>query len=688
MLVAPALFTVPNNSHAQTFPDSLRIMYDTDNGLEGLEDGNGDPLELAEILASIADHPLDINMASAEELGQIPAITPLIAHNIVRFREQVGAFRDVNELAQVEGISEHTLREAGLYLTAGARNNQVDPVASQPQPSRRTLRLNMLQRVGQRVDRRASHLSSAKDYLGSPVAMLSRLQAQWGEQFSFNLTLEKDAYEPFRWNRPTNTYGYDYLSGHAAIKNWGRVETLVLGDFAANFGQGVILSRSAAFGKGAETVRPVSRSGAGILPYGATEENSFFRGIGATVRLLPSITISTLISRRSLDASLTRPDSASLPRISSLGHDGLHRSLSEIDRKDRLQENFLGGNLAFRRSHSEFGVIAYHSRFSIPFERSSQPYKRYAFQGRQASMLGAYASIVAGSHMLFAELARSPGNIFGGVGGVQFQIADRIEAVVIGRRYPPKFVSLHGCPFGEQTCTAQNETGIYTGIRLAPRRRWTVSAYFDQYYFPWLHFQTPRPGAGSDALISVSYEPRKWLLLKLQARSETQEQRASIHETSDRILAGVRPVSRQSVRFQGDYLFSERLRLRFRIETTRYMKPETRVQRGLLLYQDIKWLALHRVRVDFRYAVFDADGYDARVYAYENDVRYAFSMPSFVGRGQRTYVLLTFSPSNRLSIQGKLGWTRFDRNELRTDEPWDVYTPSVREYRLQLQWKH
>jgi hypothetical protein len=40
---------------------------------------------------------------------------------------------------------------------------------------------------------------------------------------------------------------------------------------------------------------------------------------------------------------------------------------------------------------------------------------------------------------------------------------------------------------------------------------------------------------------------------------------------------------------------------------------------------------------------FDTESYDSRVYAYENDLRGAFSNPSLYGRGRRWYVLVRSS---------------------------------------------
>lgn len=53
--------------------------------------------------------PIDLNAATAEELTALPGIGPVRAAAIVRFREDRGAFRSVDELLDVKGIGPVTL---------------------------------------------------------------------------------------------------------------------------------------------------------------------------------------------------------------------------------------------------------------------------------------------------------------------------------------------------------------------------------------------------------------------------------------------------------------------------------------------------------------------------------------------------------------------------------------------------
>lgn len=60
---------------------------------------------------------VDLNLASAEELQAVPGIGPALSERIVRFREENGPFRRVDDLLKVRGIGEKSLEKMRPYLT-------------------------------------------------------------------------------------------------------------------------------------------------------------------------------------------------------------------------------------------------------------------------------------------------------------------------------------------------------------------------------------------------------------------------------------------------------------------------------------------------------------------------------------------------------------------------------------------
>jgi hypothetical protein len=61
--------------------------------------------------------------------------------------------------------------------------------------------------------------------------------------------------------------------------------------------------------------------------------------------------------------------------------------------------------------------------------------------------------------------------------------------------------------------------------------------------------------------------------------------------------------------------------------------------------------------------LFDTDSYDTRLYAFEQDVPYSFSVPGFSGKGSRFYVLLNSDLTKDISLILRYSQTWYsDRN--------------------------
>ena len=63
-------------------------------------------------------------------------------------------------------------------------------------------------------------------------------------------------------------------------------------------------------------------------------------------------------------------------------------------------------------------------------------------------------------------------------------------------------------------------------------------------------------------------------------------------------------------------------------------------------------------------AWFKTDSYQSRIYAYENNVLYGYSFPSFMGEGWRTYLNLSWKPLNGLTCYLKGGFTVYPDREV------------------------
>ena len=83
--------------------------------------------------------------------------------------------------------------------------------------------------------------------------------------------------------------------------------------------------------------------------------------------------------------------------------------------------------------------------------------------------------------------------------------------------------------------------------------------------------------------------------------------------------------------------------------------------KGFVAYQDLIYAPKSiPFKVQTRFAIFDTDDYDTRIYAYENDVLYAFSVPAYYGKGTRFYLNLNYKLNRTFNFWLRYSQTYFD----------------------------
>ncbi|MFN3595649.1 MAG: helix-hairpin-helix domain-containing protein [Rubricoccaceae bacterium] len=658
--------SLPDSALAEPFADLLEALA---------EDGGEGAAMLLDVLAELRARPLSLNTASADALAALPGLDRLTAEAIVRHRAREGPFRALPELLHVAGVSEDVYARLRPFLTV-----DVPATPGPPPPRTAPLRVVATQRVQHRLDFGEDFrgADSLRRYPGLPARFYARVHAMRTGRLSLNLTAEQDPGEPL-----SGTLGADFVSAHAAVYGRGRLRTLVAGDYVIELGQGVALWRAAGFGKSADAVGGPVRAGRGVRPYGSADEAHFLRGVAASAEVARGLTATAFASRRRLDAALRAADSTGLVTARRVS-DGLHRTASERARRGTLGQTVWGIAAEARRAGAGWsaagGMAAYHARFDVPLAPAARPDERFGFAGETISVATAFGEIRGPGLVTFGEATRGPAGV-GAVGGLLARPAPQADVLVLARHYPPGFAPLLGYPFGERNGAGDNEGGLYVGLRLRPTRTWTLDGYMDRYRFPWLRYGVPQPSGGHDALARLAVHPRRWLRASVQARAETREVGAAPTAAVGRLEAR----ARQSLRAQAEWDASGALRLRTRIEGVRATRGAEPYATGSLLLQDARYRIHPALRLDARLALFATEGFDARLYTYEQDLTGVFAVPALHGRGTRAYVLATLTPSGRLTVQARLAgmW----RRDLRIRPDGQAEPARVRDAAVQVRYR-
>ena len=227
-----------------------------------------------------------------------------------------------------------------------------------------------------------------------------------------------------------------------------------------------------------------------------------------------------------------------------------------------------------------------------------------------------------------------------GLLGLNTKLSSAVNLALLARDISPDYHAFYANAFTENTSTA-NERGVYMGLELFPAKYWKFSMFFDRFSFPWLRMNTTKPSTGNEIFLQSEYTLDENFSLYFRYENQIKETKIEDFIQQKKVNQSN---STSSYRFQISWYITEHLRLKNRIEMSAYKSENQEGEVGLLFYQDVKYI-FRRLpfECNFRYAVFDTDSYNSRIYMFENDVLYGFSVPGFYGKGTRFYLNMKFT---------------------------------------------
>ncbi|MBX7240301.1 MAG: helix-hairpin-helix domain-containing protein [Bacteroidia bacterium] len=670
LIILTGLFSFSFAQNDSISDDIDTRMEDIISNTESTEDA--DFTIVTDFLQDLLRKPLNLNNASREELIQLPGMNDVLINNLFEHIANTGELTSVYELQAVAGFSESVVQGIMPYVTTDARPKDIDPNRMHPagppvSEVRKGMQYEFIQRASTVLEEQKGYGpveynpdgSEKSHYLGSAFKNYTRLRARYGQFFSFAITGEKDAGERFQFK--DGVFGYDFLSGHAAITNYGNLKSLVIGDYNIQTGQGLIFSSGLGFGKGAEVIAATKMQQRGIRPYASVNENSYRRGIAATYAL-KQFYFTGFFSRVAMDGSSSYSASDTLGTdenvFSGFNLGGLHRTTSEFEKRRSLFQTSTGGRIEYKGKKLIIGTSHLYQSFSTAILPRINYYNQFDFSGTQNYLNGLDVDYVFQNFNFFGEIARSRSGGMAGVAGVMAALSPKVDMTIHFRHFDKDFHSLQGYTFGEQPRTLQNETGLYMGLKIRPNTKWVISTFYDYYKFPYNRFGISFPSAGYDFLAQADYTIRRGTTIYARFRVDNKEYSADSMPDLQRLdyLIGQR---RTQFRLQFQSQLAKNLMLRTRLETSWFSRENEINARGFLLYQDISYKLGFKFKITARYAVFDIKDYNARIYAYENDVPGSFSIIPYNGMGSRYYIMLNYKAIRGLDIWVRLSQTRY-----------------------------
>lgn len=420
-------------------------------------------------------------------------------------------------------------------------------------------------------------------------------------QVKYGYTFRRKVAAGVAMRRPAGGEAKDLqFGGYIQLNDIGCLKRLVGGCYQARFGQGLVTNHFFHTGKSSHVMQTGNdRQGLSKVSSAGSER---YQGIGATLSAGKHVEVSGWYS---VDST-------------------------------KVWHHAIGANVSTNFSRLHVGVTVMEHLYSDSLPVRNTYYNGAYFRGKHQLVVGADIKYTFRRMQLFAEVAASENSQwgYGGIAGIRLTPLADLGLVGLYRYYSPMFDNKYGYAFCEGSRLG-DEHGGYVGVEYKGLRRWRLSAYGDVFYFNGPKYGIRESGTmGFEVLGQAEYIGSRYSSL-LSIRSRTR---------------GGQRTHRGRAEFTYT-LANWRLHTRADASLVHNTDNSAPLTYGVSVYQDIEYhLCNIPMVIQLRMQGFDVQNWANRIYAYENDVLYAFSIPATYGLGGRWYVNMRYHISDRLAL--------------------------------------
>ena len=594
------------------------------------EFGEVDYEQLQTDLYTLHESPIDLNNTSDEELTQLYFLSPQQIDAILAYAYR-HPFESLYELRLIPELADYEIRDLlpFVYINRAALNSEtINTDALYAKEIFAKAHHELLTRIDAR---------NIEAYEGTdPIYTQFRYRFDFRRRVTFGGQLR----------RPAGGFARDLQYGAYLQLNdiTPHLHTLVAGNFQASFGQGLVLAPVFHSGK-SMYVTSVGQQREGLRYYSSVDGQGL-HGAGATLRWESNKT--------------TRLDVSAL--------------YSMRRAHDSTWHHLLGANLTLRHKKLQVELTAIENLWSDSIHPyTNAKYNRHYFRGHNQAVIGASFRYNHGWFDMFGEVAtaqnyqitndQSPITKshwgFGTIIGSRFYPTNGISLLALYRYYSPYFDNALGYAFSE-TSRLGDENGGYLGFDITRLRNWRFIGYGDIFYFSGYKYGLgdATRTLGYDAMAEIQYSWSK----------HPSFQGGDGGRLSLRLRARQKGDATYSTRAQFDWVqgsWSLRTTAEANIIPSKLSTLNSQLTYGYTIFQDISYsLPLREGRglgLRLRLQGFDAREWANRIYTYEHDVLYAYSIPAVYGLGGRAYLCLRWQIIPQLALYFRASETVYAR---------------------------
>lgn len=627
------------------------------------EINESDKEEIFALLSELAEHPLDLNTATREDLERVPFLNAQQIEDIQAYVYQYHGMRTLGELSMIESLDfqRRQLLSYFVYLSPVSDNKPFPSLKEILSKGHHTLLFTFKAPFYQRK-------GDINGYLGYPYKHSFRYNFHYNDCFQIGLIGAQDAGEPFFSNK--NKFGYDHYSFYIQLRKLGRIKNLVLGRYKLSFGQGLVINNTLSFGKYA-ALSTLGRQTNGIRVYSSRSSINYLQGAAATIELAHNLDLTTFLSYRTIDATLT-----SNGDIKTILNTGYHRTAKEMERKDNASQFTTGGNLNWRCGRLTLGLTALFTHFDKALSPNTELYyRRYAPSGNDFWNVGINYSYMRKRWSLAGETATCNGGTLATINNISVQVKSNLSLLAMQRYYRHDYTGLFARSFAEGG-KIQNENGLLLGTNWEIKHGLSLVAYTDYSYFSHPRFGSHTASHTWDNVLNLYYTHKVWSLcvgykLKLREKDDFNKT-ALINEITQR--------GRFTLNYKAKTWVSK---TQLDISASHYFSNSI----GYMASENFTWVPNSWLQLTALLGYFHTDDFSSRIYIYERRPLYSFSFPSFYGIGLHYALFARADLSSNLALILQSSTTSyFDRDKISSGLQ-QINGSTKSDLELQIRWK-
>lgn len=504
-----------------------------------------------------------------------------------------------------------------------------------------------------------------KGYLGGNFSSNIRYNFNYYDRLSFSLIGDDDAGERFFSNKQT----YDFLSTQLTIKDIHFIKQLTIGDYKLSFGQGLSINQSLNFGYFSNDAR-VIKNFKGIKPNRSITEYNYMRGLATEIKLW-DFNLYIFLSNRDIDYS------------GSILTTGLHRTESEISKKDSNNEKLIGGHLSWQKRGYEYGITGFYYKYKYPIKHLNSPYMKYYFEGIENSILSFNTCIpIFRRGNLLGEFSISENKGMAGIIALDINLEYKTNLSIVYRNYGAKYQNSFSSSIGAQSRNA-NERGLYIGYSYFFNNNFNFFIGGDYFSFPNISYMASSSVDGYKLRSEINYKYNYYnqftILAKLNNRPYDEVHINGEKYPEENVLYQIQ------LRYNNTSLDWISFKTRLGYSKTKTYTSDT--NQGMFLSQDIILKPKnYPFELNLRISVFNTDDYDNRFSIYEYSLPLSFYTSQLYDKGFRTYIIINYKIKRKIQLSAKYSLVYyFGKNEIHSGND-KILSNHKQEISIQIYW--